>query len=227
MITIICVRFQWWRCLSCSIWRVCAMRSWRSVERRGGGSWLRRRSLSRVRGGPLEQNKPGNRRCRSAEYFMFVWLWRTLSNKWIKLVTGLNASQFEMFSVVHRVLDWAPLMEQKTLQVQTFVKIMSCLSLCVQQNTWQTILMDRHPEASPLQSVLWDEVVVCIVLGSHQIWEITIQSTVFPMVCHTSCTSPSAASDSFLTCKWGLSDILPHIYLSSLEYNTVCCVYCK
>ena len=28
-------------------------------------------------------------------------------------------------------------------------------------------------------SVLWDEVVVCIVLGSHQIWEITIQSTVF------------------------------------------------
>ena len=27
--------------------------------------------------------------------------------------------------------------------------------------------------------MLWDEVVVCIVLGSHQIWEITIQSTVF------------------------------------------------
>lgn len=26
---------------------------------------------------------------------------------------------------------------------------------------------------------LWDEVVVCIVLGSHQIWEITIQPTVF------------------------------------------------
>ena len=28
--------------------------------------------------------------------------------------------------------------------------------------------------------MLWDEVVVCIVLGSQQIWEITIQSTVFP-----------------------------------------------
>lgn len=27
---------------------------------------------------------------------------------------------------------------------------------------------------------LWDEVVVCIVLGSHQIWKITIQPTVFP-----------------------------------------------
>jgi len=45
-----------------------------------------------------------------------------------------------------------------------------------------THLGDVHPEASSQQSVLRDEVVVCIVLGSHQIWEITIQSTVFPMV---------------------------------------------
>lgn len=39
----------------------------------------------------------------------------------------------------------------------------------------------RHSRGRLHQSVLWDEVVVCIVLGSHQIWEITIQSTVFLM----------------------------------------------
>lgn len=36
-------------------------------------------------------------------------------------------------------------------------------------------------QVASLLCVLWDEVVVCIVLGSHQIWEITIQSTVFLM----------------------------------------------
>lgn len=40
-------------------------------------------------------------------------------------------------------------------------------------------LSDVH-QMQALKSVSWDEVVVCIVLGSHQIWEITIQSTVFP-----------------------------------------------
>lgn len=34
-------------------------------------------------------------------------------------------------------------------------------------------------QVASLLCVLWDEVVVCIVLGSHQIWEITIQPTVF------------------------------------------------
>lgn len=68
-----------------------------------------------------------------------------------------------------------------------------------------------RPNGSGLQrgeGGLWDEVVVCIVLGSHQIWEITIQPTVF-----LTATKPSPSSaclhlafschgDWSLCCRW-------------------------
>lgn len=60
----ICFWFQWWRCLSCSIWRAWGMRNSKSAGRREGDSWLKRKSQSRMSGGHLVLNRPGNRACR-------------------------------------------------------------------------------------------------------------------------------------------------------------------
>lgn len=86
------------------------------------------------------------------------------------------------FVFVPRVLDWEQLMALRTLQVLIFAVLLflSVMMLKFSDLYQIDISVKGYPEASNgLQCMLWDEVVVCIVLGSHQIWEITIQSTVF------------------------------------------------
>lgn len=129
-----------------------------------------------MREGHPEQNSPGNRVCR----------YPNVSQKFYNRITcifshiySINDCLFQLH--FHRVLDWEQLMVQRTQQVLYLCRffILSVLIL-------QFFSSDGHPDTSNQQSMLWDEVVVCIVLGSHQIWEITIQPTVFLTVTKTS-----------------------------------------